>query len=330
MNAKTNITPLELLNRCRGLHIAVVGDLMLDRYLVGKVERISPEAPVPIVDVREEFILPGGAANVLQNISAVGAIPEPFGVIGEDADGIALRQLLESFGCETDGIVAVSDRPTTVKTRVLADAHHVVRFDREHRSDIAGAIGKILIAKLRERVATGEIKAVILQDYNKGVLRTSVIREAIAIAREKNVPVLVDPKQKNFFEYVGVTVFKPNLREMKTAMNHSMEGENGLLEGVRKLRELLQANYILLTRGAQGMTLHSEANTVSIPTEARKVADVSGAGDTVIATMAAVMAAGGDAFTAAKIANYAAGIVVGEVGAVPVKFDQLREAVSQL
>ncbi|MDK9699239.1 MAG: D-glycero-beta-D-manno-heptose-7-phosphate kinase [bacterium] len=325
-----NLKPVELLDRCHGLHIAVVGDLMLDRYLVGKVERISPEAPVPIVDVRDEFILPGGAANVLQNISAVGAIPEPFGVIGEDTDGVELRQLLENFGCETDGIVAVTDRPTTVKTRVLADSHHVVRFDREHRSDISDAIGKLLVTKLRERIATGEIKAVILQDYNKGVLRTSVIREAIAIAREKNVPVLVDPKQKNFFEYIGVTVFKPNLREMKTSLNFAMENENGLLDGMRKLRELLQASYILLTRGAQGMTLHSELDTLSIPTEARKVADVSGAGDTVIAIMATVMAAGGDAFSAARIANCAAGIVVGEVGAVPVKIEDLREAVSQL
>ncbi len=321
---------LSLLDSCKGIHIAVVGDLMLDRYLMGKADRISPEAPVPVVDIHDEFVLPGGAANVLQNLSALGVVPEPFGVIGEDNDGKTLRLMLEDFGCDSTGIFSVEDRPTTVKTRVLADSHHVVRFDREHRDDVSDSVAEQILYRLRDRIRSGEIRGIILQDYNKGVLRSDIITTVIRLANAEQIPILVDPKQLRFFEYVGVTVFKPNLREVRTALNRPIEGEESIVEAIYHLRELLKAEYILLTRGAKGMTLGGNAGITTIATDARKVADVSGAGDTVIATMAAIMGAGGDVRAAARVANCAAGIVVGEVGAVPVKLELLRDSVKNL
>ncbi len=321
---------VKLLDSCSSLHVAVVGDLMLDRYLIGKVDRISPEAPVPIVDIQDEFVLPGGAANVLQNLAAIGCVAEPFGVVGDDVDGKKLCHILESYGCETGGVFAVEERPTTVKTRILADAHHVVRFDHERRSDIPNNVTEQILLRLRDRIRTGEIRAVILQDYNKGVLRSDIIKTAIQLARAEKIPILVDPKQHRFFEYVDVTVFKPNLREMKTALNRPIESEMAIEEAIYHLRELLHADYILLTRGAHGMTLCGSNEITTIPTEARRVADVSGAGDTVIATMAAIMGAGGTALESARIANCAAGIVVEEVGAVPVKLALLRTAVQNM
>lgn len=319
-----------LIDRCAGVSVAVIGDLMLDRYITGKVERISPEAPVPVIDVEKEFALPGGAANVIQNIAALGAIAIPFGVIGDDLHGEEIQKQLLSFNCSLSGVITDTNRPTTTKTRIIASSHHIVRVDYESRHEIDDDVKTKLVQSFRDAVEADHIKAIVLQDYNKGVLREDVINEIIEFANEKNISVLVDPKQKNFFAYRNIAVFKPNLRETASALNRYIETENEIIEALYQLREQIQTENILLTRGAAGMTLLTNRQLLYIPTTARKVADVSGAGDTVIATMATIMAAGGDAIAAARIANCAAGLVVGEVGAVPVNLQHLRIAVKQL
>lgn len=321
---------VNLLDRCIGVSVAVVGDLMLDRYITGKVERISPEAPVPIIDVEKEYSMPGGAANVIQNIVALGANAIPFGVIGNDLHGEEIKNQLQTLHCTTDGVIVDPFRPTTTKTRILAGSHHIVRVDYESRHEISDEIKERLVNSFREAIEADHIRAIVIQDYNKGVMREDVIREVLQIAKEFNIPVLVDPKQKNFFAYKNVSVFKPNLRETAAALNRFIESDKDIQEAILALREKIQAENILLTLGSAGMTLLTNQQIIYIPTSARKVADVSGAGDTVIATMATVMAAGGDPIASARIANCAAGIVVGEVGAVPVNVEHLRSAVKQL
>ncbi|MCX7834558.1 MAG: D-glycero-beta-D-manno-heptose-7-phosphate kinase [bacterium] len=321
---------INLLDRCVGVSVAVVGDLMLDYYITGRVERISPEAPVPIIDVEKEYSLPGGAANVIQNVVALGAHAIPFGVIGNDLHGEEVLKLLQSLRCMMDGVIVDPHRPTTTKTRIMAGSHHIVRVDYESRHEIDDLVQQKLMSAFREAIEADHIRAIVIQDYNKGVMREDVIRGVIQIAKEFSIPVLVDPKQKNFFAYQNVSVFKPNLRETAAALNRTIETDNDIQEAIYSLREKTQAENILLTLGAAGMTLLTNQQTLYIPTTARKVADVSGAGDTVIATMATMMAAGGDPIASARIANCAAGIVVGEVGAVPVNKEHLRTAVKQL
>ena len=313
-----------LISNLKRKKIAVVGDLMVDRYFWGKVSRISPEAPVPIVDIEREFSQLGGAANVGNNIKFLGGEPFLIGVIGDDNTGILLLELLKSSGFSVDGIVVDPSRPTTIKTRVIADNQHVVRTDRESREEINDAIEKKIIKIIKEKIS--EFDGIILEDYNKGVLKRGVIHKTISVANDIGIPVTVDPKFDNFFEYKKATVFKPNQREVEIKLGFQFTDDVKLIEAGKILLEKIECENILITRGEKGMTLFkNNGEYINVPTRAKVIHDVSGAGDTVIATLTAVLVAGGDVEEAATIANYAAGIVCGEVGVVPIELKKLRE-----
>ena len=313
---------VSLLEHAKDQRIAVIGDAMLDVYLRGDVERISPEAPVPVVRVRERTHALGGAANVAQNVVAAGARCDLVAAIGPDLGGRTLRGMLEAINVDARCLVDV-DRPTTTKTRVVARAQQVVRVDEEEDADLAGSEVERLLE--RTRVAVDDADALVLEDYNKGVLVPRVIQDAIAAARNRGVPVIVDPKYKNFFLYRGATVFKPNRRELEAALGAAVDLDHpaALPETLRRLG----VEHLALTLSEQGMALISSDGTVKrVPTVAREVYDPVGAGDTVTAYLATVLAAGGSAVEAAVIANYAAGVEVGKRGAQTVSPDEVLDA----
>ena len=302
--------------------IAIVGDAMLDIYLRGDVDRISPEAPVPVVRVRERKLALGGAANVAQNVAALGAVGELVAAVGDDASGAELRAMLTAMGAPARGLVK-TDRPTTTKTRVVARGQQVVRVDEETDTDLAGAEVEALLAAVERAVADSQ--ALILEDYNKGVLVESVIARAIGAATRKGIPVIVDPKYKNFFAYRGATVFKPNRRELEAALGAAVDLEHP--EALPAVMARLGVERLLLTLSERGMVLiDTDAVVRRIPATAREVYDVVGAGDTVTAYLAAMMASGATAMEAAVIANYAAGVEVGKLGAATVSPAEILEA----
>ncbi len=310
----------------RGKKIAIIGDLMLDRYIWGSVVRISPEAPVPVVEVESESDSFGGAANVANNVRALGALAIPLGVIGRDAAGNRLLQLARESGFPTDGIVVDDGRPTTTKTRVIAHNQHVVRVDRERKDDISPDTAEKLLQFLQGILP--ELDAIVLEDYNKGLLTQYLVREAIALARERDLCITVDPKFHHFFDYQHVTVFKPNRKETEEALGMKFADMKDIREAAQMLKKRLQCQNVLITLGEQGMLLLADDHQFhTIPTRARKVHDVSGAGDTVIGTLTTALASGASILEASVLANYAAGVVVGEVGAVPITPDKLIESI---
>ena len=315
----------EIFQNFNNKRIFVIGDLMLDVYIWGKVGRISPEAPVPIVEVQEESYRFGGAANVGMNVKLLGGIPVLVGVIGYDKEGTVIDALMEENDLEKDGIFYDDNRPTTVKTRIIAHSQHVVRVDKEDKKDISEEMENKILQFLQQR--KNEIDGIILEDYNKGVLTKNLIKQVIDFANQNKILITVDPKFDNFFEYQNVTVFKPNRKETEDALGIKLDSEEKVFEAGRRLKEKLNPEYLLLTRGEKGMTLFSKNRDVhTIPTRARKVADVSGAGDTVIATITMALAAGAEIEEAATIANRAAGLVCEEVGVVPVNRELLYNA----
>jgi rfaE bifunctional protein kinase chain/domain len=305
----------ELLARVRSVRAVVAGDLMVDRYITGVVERVSPEAPVPVVRVEAEQAAIGGAGNVAANIAALGARCVAVGCVGEDADGQALVGAFEERGIDTSGIVVTPDRPTTVKTRVMARHQQIVRFDREDESDVTEAVGLNLAAAVRR--AADEADVVVLEDYNKGVLTEPVIATALDVSNSRGIPSIVDPKRRNFFAFSGVTVLKPNAKELGDALGAFIYPEDA--EWMARTRERLGCEQLLLTLGERGMALEAErTGHVRVPTAARAVYDVSGAGDTVTAVVATVLAAGGSPVEAAELANHAAAVEVGKIGVATV------------
>ena len=318
-----------LLNVIKKKRIAVVGDVMLDRYVWGSVSRISPEAPVPVVEVESESTRLGGAANVALNITSIGAQALLVGVIGNDANGTELQKILESQHTSSDGIITDPSRPTTVKTRVMAHNQHVVRIDSEEKRDVNNSVQQQILAVLEKNI--GSLDGIIIEDYNKGVVVKDLIHAIIALAQKHNTPVTIDPKFNNFFEYQNVTVFKPNKKETEEALGKKLNTENDVLAAGTMLLERLNAENILLTRSEKGMTLFEKNGKVThIPTHALAVADVSGAGDTVIATLTAMLASGATVSEASLLANIAGGIVCGEVGIVPIDPEHLHTAISQM
>ena len=296
---------------------------MVDEYLIGTVSRLSPEAPVPIIDIENESLRFGGAANVALNLKTLGCIPIIIGLTGEDKMSNRFLELMESYQLITDGIIRDENRPTTVKTRIIGDNQHIARVDREKTIYVEGKLEE----KIKEKILSyiNDANAVILQDYNKGVLSKSVIRYIITLANEKNVLSSVDPKFLNFMDYKNATIFKPNIKETAQALACSIQTEDDIkIAGIQLLNKLNVKN-VLLTLGAKGMALfESDGSYGHMHTKTRKVADVSGAGDTVISTMTAAMAGGANAREAASMANYAAGIVCEEVGIVPIEADKLK------
>lgn len=312
----------ELLAAMRGKRVVVVGDVMLDVYLRGDVERISPEAPVPVVRVRERRYALGGAANVAANVAAAGARPLLVAAVGADDAGARLRKMLRAIGADDRALIDTM-RPTTAKTRLVARAQQMLRVDEEEDGDLAGSDVQRVLDALLPRVARAD--ALVLEDYNKGLLVPGVITAAIDAARNRGVPVVVDPKYRNFFTYRGATVFKPNRRELESALGAAvdLDAEAALPLTV----ERLGVDHLLLTLGERGMAVVSAGGSVrQIPTTAREVYDVVGAGDTVTAYLATALAAGATALEAAVIANYAAGVEVGKLGAATVTTDEVRGA----
>ncbi len=319
----------QIFDKYKQQKIAVVGDLMLDRYLWGSVQRISPEAPVPVVEVTCETTKLGGAANVVNNIVGLGAEALPVGVVGDDVSGYHLKKLLEESGLSVRNVITDASRPTTIKTRIIANDQHVVRADVESKEDLAEETTKRLIEECAKLIP--EVNGVILEDYNKGVLGSRLIAEIVALCRQYGRFVAVDPKFKNFFAYQGVDLFKPNTRETEQALGIKIESEEDLVASAHKLFSRLACRSILLTRGEKGMALFAAPGEkpVLVPTRAKKIHDVSGAGDTVIATLMVSKLAGATLLEAATMANFAAGIVCEEVGVVPIDFGRLRDEIME-
>lgn len=326
-----NITKAKLktiFRKSKGKKIAIIGDVMLDKYVYGTISRISPEAPVPVVDIDKTEYKLGGAANVANNIKALEAEPILIGIIGNDHDSKHYLDVMKSLKLSTVGIIRDSNRPTTSKTRVIAHSQHVLRVDSEIKEDVSSATRKKILLFFKKNIR--KFAAVILQDYNKGVLTKELISELISISRKNNKPVYVDPKFHNFFEYKDVTVFKPNRNETADILAMKISGEESVKAAGRKLIDRLNCEYLVLTRGEKGMMLFDKEKNktviLNIPTIARKVADVSGAGDTVISTIAVMLAGGANIVEAVMLANQAAGIVCEEVGIIPIYKQALMDS----
>lgn len=312
----------ELLDAASRTRIVAVGDAMLDEYLVGDVERISPEAPVPVVRIRERRYALGGAANVAQNVVATGAECRLVCALGNDAAGKQLAGMLAELPVPKRGLLHVA-RPTTRKTRVVARSQQLVRIDDEDDADLTADDGSRITRAIDE--AMGDADALILEDYNKGVLTPTVIESAIRTATARGIPIVVDPKYRHFFAYRGATVFKPNRRELESALGASVDIDHP--EAIPSAIERLGVEHLLLTLGERGMVLASRDGKLrSVPTVAREVFDIVGAGDTVTAYLATVLGAAGSAAEAAVIANYAAGVEVGKLGAATVSPAEVLEA----
>jgi rfaE bifunctional protein kinase chain/domain len=315
-----------LLGNLSGKRVAVVGDLMLDRYYWGSVARISPEAPVPVVEVESESTRLGGAANVANNIASLGGTPLMIGVTGDDEAGKSLRSIVAENKFPDEGVLVDSSRPTTVKTRVIADDQHVVRVDREVKKEISEETQAKVLDVLKRNVKS--LDAIIIEDYNKGVIVKNLIHEIVDFAKRHGLIITVDPKFNNFFEYKRVTVFKPNRKETEEALGIRLHDQGSIDRAAKTLVDKLEAENVLLTLGEHGMTLVERGSAaIHVPTMARKVADVSGAGDTVISTLTMALAAGASVREASMLANFAGGIVCGEVGIVPIDVNVLGETV---
>lgn len=324
MNPIDTAHAADLLDRIRSIRVLVVGDLMLDVYLRGGATRISPEAPVPVVRVGDEWRALGGAANVAANLVALGAASPLVGVVGDDGAGLDFRHAAAAAGLDTDRLVTVDGRPTTVKTRILVGHHQVARYDREVDQDLGAEQAKELVRAVEEAAEGAD--AIVLEDYDKGVLVASVVEAALDAARRRDLPVVVDPKARHFFDFKGCTVFKPNQLELASALRAPLEPHD--LEWMERTRKHLQCEALLLTLGAEGMVLAGgNGRLLEVPAVARAVYDVSGAGDTVTAVVAAVLGAGGTVEEGAILASHAAGVEVGKAGVVTVAPEEIIESV---
>jgi D-beta-D-heptose 7-phosphate kinase/D-beta-D-heptose 1-phosphate adenosyltransferase len=312
----------DILEAVRRVRVLVVGDLMLDRYISGAVDRISPEAPVPVVRVEEESWAVGGAGNVAANVAALGAACHTVGCVGHDEAGEQLQDALRALGVRTDGVVATEERPTTVKTRILARRQQIVRVDREIESNASPALAARLSATVEALAEACDV--LVMEDYNKGVLVPSVIATVLAAGRSRGLPTVVDPKRRNFFGFEGVTVFKPNAKELADALGEFLHPDDPTW--MEATRRRLGCEHLLLTLGERGMALQTAGGEcVRVPTAARSVYDVSGAGDTVTAVMAVTLAAGATPTEAAVLANHAAAVEVGKVGVATVSPEEILD-----
>ncbi len=323
--ARYNCRPDTLIQAVRSFsrkRILVVGDLMLDRFIWGAVSRISPEAPVPIVEIRTETTCLGGAANVAANVKSLGATPVALGVVGRDAASQQLRGILQDMGAPVSGLVSDPARSTTVKTRIIAHHQQVCRTDREDRSPLAPAVYRSVIERFRRHQAS--VDALVVSDYAKGLITPQFLRETLPAAKSAGKIICIDPKMKNLAAYRPATVITPNTLEAERASGITISDRRSLQRAGRAILSQAHADHLLVTRGEEGMALfEGGGRVIHIPTVAREVFDVTGAGDTVISTLALGLAAGLSILEGSIMANIAAGIVVGKLGTASVTPDEL-------
>jgi D-beta-D-heptose 7-phosphate kinase/D-beta-D-heptose 1-phosphate adenosyltransferase len=304
--------------------ILVVGDVILDEYLWGDVRRVSPEAPVPVVEIRSRTYVAGGAGNAAANVVSLTGSARLGGVVGHDPQAQQLGDVLRRQRVDSEGLVTDPDRPTTTKTRLIAHSQQVVRMDSEQRAPLPPSVEDALLQWADRHVR--HVDACILSDYGKGVVSNRVAEHIIHSARQAGKPVIVDPKGTNYLKYRGATVVKPNIHEVEQVVKEEILDENSLGEASRRLAGLLEGAALLVTRGPEGMTLFREGfPPVQIATVARRVFDVTGAGDTVVSTLAMALAAGAPLDQAVYLANLSAGLVVGKRGTATVTLEELRE-----
>ena len=308
--------------------LLVVGDIMYDRFIWGSVTRISPEAPVPVVAVERESACAGGSANVALNLRSLGASVVPLGVVGEDTEASEILRIFLDSGISTSGLVVAPERPTTTKTRIIAHNQQMVRVDREVTQDISAALQRSIIEGVKRELPSCD--AVLISDYAKGVCTASLVKKVIAMALSAGKIIVADPKPGNFWAYKGVTVSTPNHHEAEQAVHHPIATPEDMQRAGNTILDRLGAGNLVITWGENGMVLfEGKKKPVTIPTVAREVFDVTGAGDTVAATLALVLACGATMRQAAVIANQAAGIVVGHVGTATLTRDELEGALLQ-
>jgi rfaE bifunctional protein kinase chain/domain len=315
----------EILDAASGKTVAVIGDVMLDRYFWGNVSRISPEAPVPVIDIEKESFHLGGAANVAKNLKTLGLNPILCGIIGNDNSGKRFIEISKNDGIDPQGLFIDNDRPTIVKTRIIGNNQHIARLDREIRNSNTFDGKNHIVDTIKKKK---NLAGIIFEDYDKGCLTEDLIIQILEYANNNKIPVLVDPKRKHFFEYKKVTVFKPNRKEAANALELSVETKDEIRKAGLEILKRLDCENVLLTLGSLGMMLfESNGDISSVPTKARNVADVSGAGDTAIATIAAAIAGNAEIKEAAELANFASGVVCESPGIVAIKSDELIETV---
>ncbi len=316
----------QYLQRFPQASLLVIGDLILDHYVMGRVSRISPEAPVPVVHVESETLRLGGAANVFNNILALGGKADLCGVIGADESGRLLLKELGKSRSGRGGVIIDHDRPTTRKSRVIAHNQQIVRYDMEGRQELKGTLQKRLLRYVESRIR--ELSCIVVSDYAKGVVSAALMTELTRMAALRKIPIIVDPKVEHFSYYKGVTVMTPNHLEATQAAGLHGDDDQTINQAGALIRQRLGCQSVLITRGEKGMSLYEgEGTSWHLPTQARQVYDVTGAGDTVIGTLALALATGANMREAATLANHAAGIVVGMVGTATVSPKQLLEAV---
>ena len=321
MEVKNDFDLKRILDNFKNIKIGVVGDLMLDDYIYGTVERISPEAPVPVVNVKEEKFVLGGAANVVNNLASLGAKTICFGVIGNDANGERLLGAFADKKIDVSGLIRDKERTTIVKRRIIGSNQQLLRIDWEDITPISTFLEYALLRNIESKI--DELDAVILSDYDKGVLTPMVAKEIVRMCRDRGKIVTVDPKPKNAMNYYGATSMTPNRKEAKECLG--MERATNMEEVGKELKEKLKLDNLLLTRSEEGMSLFIENKIVNIPTFAKEVYDVTGAGDTVISVFTLAAASGVSWHEAAKIANTATGVVVGKMGTSTVTKDEILE-----
>ena len=307
--------------------ILVLGDIMADEYIWGSVSRLSPEAPVPVVEVKAESVRLGGAGNVAANVRSLGGAAILVGVVGNDPVGERLIDQLEAAGIKSDGVLVDRTRPTTVKTRVIAGSQQVVRFDRESVLDLSKEVTERLLEAATERL--GEADALVISDYAKGVMSTRVARQILPLARRRKKIIVVDPKVPHLPLYKGATVVTPNHHEALAAARPALRGRQDLVAAGREMFRKLDVGGVVVTRGDQGMSVFENGRVTHIPAVGKEVYDVTGAGDTVIAALGLALAAGASLREAAIIANHAAGVVVGKVGTATVSQRELLNAMKE-
>jgi len=322
--------PKALFDKIAGLKVLVIGDVMVDSYIWGKVSRISPEAPVPVVLAEKKEKRLGGAANVALNVQALGATPIPCAIVGDDINGEFFLNRLKERGIPSKGVITSRERETTVKERVLSGSHQLLRVDSESDKEMSHIEQKAMLAHIKNLLPESDV--VIFQDYDKGVINKTIIAETIKSANELNIPTVVDPKKRNFLDYKGTTLFKPNLKELREGMEIDVNPEDmdSIKAGAQALQDALECQMVMVTLSEHGVYIKDNGESHLIPAHVRQISDVSGAGDTVISVVACGLAAGLEAHKTAALANLAGGLVCEHVGVVPIdKSDLINEIEEQ-